>query len=513
MEVSIFSQLDEVEEQELKEAADELELVANMASQIDFDNSVLVSSVEEDKNTNQDITVLSDTGQPITGEFLGRSQVPLCSPAAKFLTESKKKILIPDFSESDDENERETYICGECGKAFPDEDEVNTHMTNIHRERKSKETVHSAGDHKCTECNYRTNFAVHYYQHCLDHHTPKVLEPIIFSKKPIVKPIIFFLAEHNMALAEETRRLRKDLDYIKKVLKPKGPSTKFNCQKCNDLSSSPTKIQEHILEDHCCKYCEKTFSSKIEKEHHKKYMCTVCEKTFSHNLELHIHTKTYHKKEENASKVATKIPRDLPIVQEREYKCTECSHQEETEEALIHHIESNHAAILSPAKVIRPIPAPRGKKVSVIRKLLQCPECNQQEVIEDNLIRHMEREHTALFSQHTFCDSESAKEDNLEKHKETKHSKYPKLHNWFLIGDSHINSIKLGMVEKSTKGKLFCKGYVHPKEGRAYCSSKDWPNARYPSNNHSEMTPKLTKERSYTGGVILCPSNDISNLT
>ena len=125
----------------------------------------------------------------------------------------------------------------------------------------------------------------------------------------------------------------------------------------------------------------------------------------------------------------------------------------------------------------------------------------------------MEREHTALFSQHTFCDSESAKEDNLEKHKETKHSKYPKLPNWFLIGDSHINSIKLGMVEKSTKGKLFCKGYVHPKEGRAYCSSKDWPNARYPSNNHSEMTPKLTKERSYTGGVILCPSNDISNLT
>ena len=68
------------------------------------------------------------------------------------------------------------------------------------------------------------------------------------------------------------------------------------------------------------------------------------------------------------------------------------------------------------------------------------------------------------------------------------------------------------MVEKSTKGKLFCKGYVHPKEGRAYCSSKDWPNARYPSNNHSEMTPKLTKERSYTGGVILSPSNDISNL-
>ena len=127
--------------------------------------------------------------------------------------------------------------------------------------------------------------------------------------------------------------------------------------------------------------------------------------------------------------------------------------------------------------------------------MFKCSKCDHQEKSEDILKRHME-------SQHTTSDN-----------KVEKHSKYSQLPNWFLIGDSHINSIKLGIVEKSTKGKLFCKGFAHPKEGRAYCSTKDWPNARYPSNNHREMIPKLMKERSYKGGVILCPGNDISNLT
>ena len=304
--------------------------------------------------------------------------------------------MIPDFTESSDDDELETYICGECGKVFNNEVEVNTHMTNVHKEKKPKETLHSAGDHKCTECNYRTNFAIHYYQHCLDHHTPKELEPIIFNEKPIKKPIIFILAEHNMALAQETKRLRKDLDYIKKVLKPKGPSTKFSCQKCNDLSSSPTRIREHILEDHCCKYCEKTFSSKIEKEHHKKYMCTVCQKTFSHNLELYIHTKTYHKrnsvcqppqKKENVPKVATQIKHDLP------FKCTECNYQEENREELIKHIEIKHASILSPAKVNRPVPAPP-------EKTFKCTECNHRERSEADVIRHIESAHATILSPH-----------------------------------------------------------------------------------------------------------------
>ena len=221
--------MEHAKEQDHKEAAAELELIASMTSTINFNSSVLTSNVETE--TNDVIKILSDTGKPMVGEVLPKNQVPLCSPAAKFLTESQKKIVIPDLSESEDEeenNEEETYICGECGKVFSNEEEVNIHMRSSHREKTSDETNHSAGDHKCPECRYRTNFAVHFYQHCLDHHTPKELDKIINNEK---SPIIFMLAEHNMALAEETRSLKKDLDYIKEALKPKAPSTKFNCQK------------------------------------------------------------------------------------------------------------------------------------------------------------------------------------------------------------------------------------------------------------------------------------------
>ena len=82
-----------------------------------------------------------------------------------------------------------------------------------------------------------------------------------------------------------------------------------------------------------------------------------------------------------------------------------------------------------------------------------------------------------------------------------------------MVGDSHLNSIKGQMVEKATAGKMFCKGFAHPKQGRAYCSSKNWPNAKFLSNNHTDMVPKILSERPYKGGVILCPGKDISNLS
>ena len=37
---------------------------------------------------------------------------------------------------------------------------------------------------------------------------------------------------------------------------------KFNCKKCKDLCASLTQIQEYMLEDRCCKYCDKTFASR-----------------------------------------------------------------------------------------------------------------------------------------------------------------------------------------------------------------------------------------------------------
>ena len=128
--------------------------------------------------------------------------------------------------------------------------------------------------------------------------------------------VIYLLAEQNMALTEESKQMKKDIDYIKKALEPKSKAAKFSCQKCKELCASPTRIQEHMLEDHCCKYCDKVFASRTEKERHKKYLCIKCELTFSHNIELNIHTRTFHK--------------EPPEVMR--YHCTECSQEAKTEE-------------------------------------------------------------------------------------------------------------------------------------------------------------------------------------
>ena len=517
------------QELNLREDTEELELVSNMTSTINFNSSVLVSSLETEK-TNNVIKILSDTGKPITGEVLPKGRVPLCSPAAKFLTESQKKIVIPDFTESEDDDEEEISICGECGKSFSNEEEGNIHMRVAHKKKMSDKTNHTAGDHKCTECHYRTNFAVHFYQHCLDHHTPKELDNIINKEK---SPIIFMLAEHNMALAEETKSLKRDLDYIKEALRPKNPSTKFKCQKCNELSSSPTRIQEHILADHCCKYCEKSFSSKTEKARHMKYMCIVCEKTFGHNLELHIHTKTFHKQDNKSqsSKNKKSIPHEEEqILHDLPYKCTECKYQQESRDELIKHIETNHASILSPAKISRPVPAPR-------RLRFKCTECNHREKTEADTIRHIESVHANILihgkvhqkrtlptsepdfmveDNHTLykcdkCKHSATSNQNLSHHKKVEHGRYTNLPNWFLVGDSHLNTLNNREVEKATKGRLFCPGFVRPKEGRAYCSTKDWPNAKFPDNSHTEIIPKILSDRKYEGGIVLCPTNDITN--
>ena len=101
----------------------------------------------------------------------------------------------------------------------------------------------------------------------------------------------------------------------------------------------------------------------------------------------------------------------------------------------------------------------------------------------------------------------------LSKHQQVQHTNYMNLPNWFIVGDSHLNSIKPRIVEKATGGKLFGKGFNHPKEGRAYCSTKEWPNSKFRSNNHRDIIPKILAERVYKGGIILSPGNNISNIT
>ena len=291
-------------------------------------------------------------------------------------------------------------------------------------------------------------------------------------------------------------------------------------------------------------------------------MCIKCELSFSHNIELNIHTRTFHKEpaevmryhctecsqeaktEEDIIKhietkhftiwSPAKISQPVPAPHRKKpnvtkYHCPECNKEDKSEEDILKHIETRHSTIFSPAKISQPIQAPRSKKPNVIndseeRETFKSIECDHQEMIEDDMIRHMEKKHITIFSQESseptnresrkfrMCDHSASSKELLRQHIQIKHSKYVNLPNWFMIGDSHLNSVKPWMVEKATGGKLFCPGSIHPKEGRAYCSTRQWPNAKFPHNNHTDMVPRLLSQRPFKGGIILASGNDISNL-
>ena len=83
-----------------------------------------------------------------------------------------------------------------------------------------------------------------------------------------------------------------------------------------------------------------------------------------------------------------------------------------------------------------------------------------------------------------------------------------------LVGDSHLGSVNTRLVEKSLgrKARMITPGAVRPREDRAYCSTPDWPGARYPQNSLQQMVPELLGERKYKNLIMIAPTNDISNL-
>ena len=65
-----------------------------------------------------------------------------------------------------------------------------------------------------------------------------------------------------MNYIEEYEQNRNDFDNINMKIPLYLEAEKFNCKKCKDLCASLTQIQEYMLEDRCCKYCDKTFASR-----------------------------------------------------------------------------------------------------------------------------------------------------------------------------------------------------------------------------------------------------------
>ena len=111
------------------------------------------------------------------------------------------------------------------------------------------------------------------------------------------------------------------------------------------------------------------------------------------------------------------------------------------------------------------------------------------------------------------CNFEVESFIDLDKHIVSTHKRpNHKTEDVLLLGDSLTQYLKPRLIEKHLKGKLFSPCWSRPKEGRAYCSSSNWPNARFPNSSIDRKLPELLAVRPYKGVVMPLPANDLTNI-
>ena len=140
-----------------------------------------------------------------------------------------------------------------------------------------------------------------------------------------------------------------------------------------------------------------------------------------------------------------------------------------------------------------------------------CTKCTQTFITKANLDIHQTDAHTEV-PQHicNTCEKEFNNNAELSTHILDKHN----TNNWaLLVGDSHVKTVKSRHIERKLKGnKLRNPAASSPREGSAYTTTRDWPNAHFPNSNLADRVPELLKERSFESIIVLTPSNNITNI-
>ena len=252
----------------------------------------------------------------------------------------------------------------------------------------------------------------------------------------------------------------------------------YRCKTCGKEFNSMKKCINHENEKQCketsivcCPLCSYKNSSEPEvashvANHHpdvQMFKCDKCKHDFQSETELHVHIANMH------------------VV-----CCPLCSYKSSSEPDVTSHVENHHQDV----------------------QMFKCNKCNHDCQSEAELNVHTTNVHVFKCNDYSY---EADSRTGINSHTSENHGG-SNTEDILLILDSHANTVKPRTIERKLKGKLFAPCYSRPKEGRAYCSTSNWPNAKYPESSMETKVKELLKVRPYRGAVMMAPCNDISNI-
>jgi hypothetical protein len=147
-----------------------------------------------------------------------------------------------------------------------------------------------------------------------------------------------------------------------------------------------------------------------------------------------------------------------------------------------------------------------------------CKKCSHKFDSNNELKDHMTHVHNNNNSSAPFnydkCNEAFPSKNELKLHTGNTHVSQMKAKNTLLVADSHSKHQNPRLIEREALGGqgLFAPSFMHPRSGRAYCSSPDWPNSYYPENNLKDKIPELLRSREHSLLIFGAPGNDISNI-
>ena len=68
--------------------------------------------------------------------------------------------------------------------------------------------------HKCEDCGFMTQMAEDLFHHTIYEHNPEEAPAIIRELKPVYPAVIYLLAEPNVVLGEEVKKLRTHVTFV-----------------------------------------------------------------------------------------------------------------------------------------------------------------------------------------------------------------------------------------------------------------------------------------------------------